>query len=385
MAGVDIGILKEVSLEGSQAKLKLAIDKNVKLYKNSVANIVSTGVIGTRYIEIFHGDSSGEELKAEDYISTGQSSSWELLLGNISTSVDKGMHSKRYGDMMENLANAIYSLKEVMENLTCENKNISEIINNLNKFSCDVADISCENRHDLRAAVLSIKDISEKLNTLINRIYDGDAMASALINDEQMSKDLKEAIACAKETVKGLKDTMGKANKLKLSWNYAGSYDIKEKKFKSDVGISIMPSHNKFYYVGVSNIADRSTANESEKSNIDKLEALLGFRSEKSEIYGGVIKGKAGFGLGYSFFDPIWSEFRRLKAYLNVYDCGRDKHGPMVDAGLRVGITKWLYAGVAFEDAAYKTALTPYVKLEIDDKDLAALLGIITIVAVTAK
>ncbi|MDR2436666.1 MAG: hypothetical protein LBD17_01145, partial [Endomicrobium sp.] len=103
------------------------------------------------------------------------------------------------------------------------------------------------------------------------------------------------------------------------------------------------------------------------------------------EVYGGVIKGKAGFGVGYSFFEPIWAEFRRLKAYLNVYDWGRDKHGPLFDAGLRVGVTKWLYAGVALEDATYERAITPYIKLEIDDKDLAALLGIITIAAVATK
>jgi phospholipid/cholesterol/gamma-HCH transport system substrate-binding protein len=386
IAGVDIGVLREISLESSQAKLKLAINKNVKLYKNSVVRIVSMGVIGKQYIEIFPGDSSVEELKGGDYISTEQSSNWDLMLRNISTSVDKGMHSKQYGDMMENLAEAIYSLKGVMDNLTSENTNISEVINNLNKFSRDVVAISSENKYDLRAVVLSIKDVSEKLDTLINRISSGNGMVSTLINDEQMSKNLKETVASAKETVKGLKDTIGKANKLQLSWNYNGRYDIKDKKFRNDVGIGIMPSHNKFYYVGVSNVADRhSTTNDSEKGKINKLDALLGFRSEKSEIYGGVIRGKAGFGLGYSFFEPIWSEFRRLKAYLNVYDWGRDKHGPVVDAGLRVGITKWLYAGVALEDSTYEPTITPYVKLEIDDKDLAAVLGIISIAVVTAK
>jgi hypothetical protein len=42
---------------------------------------------------------------------------------------------------------------------------------------------------------------------------------------------------------------------------------------------------------------------------------LLGFRSEKYEIYGGVIRGKAGVGFGYSFFEPTWAEFRRLKIH----------------------------------------------------------------------
>ncbi|MDR1122484.1 MAG: hypothetical protein LBL02_00395 [Endomicrobium sp.] len=77
-----------------------------------------------------------------------------------------------------------------------------------------------------------------------------------LINDEQISKDLKETVACTKETVKGLKDTIDKVNKLQLSWKYVGRYDMKDKKFRSDVGINIIPSHNKFYYFGISNATD---------------------------------------------------------------------------------------------------------------------------------
>ncbi|MDR3306706.1 MAG: MlaD family protein [Endomicrobium sp.] len=385
IAGVDIGVLKGISLDDSQAKLKLSIDKNVKLYRNGVARIVSMGVIGTKYIEISPGDSSAEELKDDDYIFTEQSLSLDTMLRNISTRVDKAMHNEQYGDMMENLAAAICSLKDVMKNFASENKNISEIINNLNKFSRDVAAISSENRQDLRSVVLSIKDVSEKLNALIDRIANGNGMISTLINDEQIDKDLKETVASAKETVKGLKDAISKANKLQLSWNYIGRYDMKDRKLRSDIGISIMPNRNKFYYVGISNAADHSMASASEKNKINKLDALLGFRAEKSEIYGGVIRGKAGVGFGYSFFEPVWAEFRRLKVCLNAYDFGREKHGPVIDAGMRISIARWLYAGVALEDISYKTAVTPYIKLEIDDKDLAALIGIISLAAITAK
>ncbi|MDR2399730.1 MAG: MlaD family protein [Endomicrobium sp.] len=385
IAGVDVGALRAVSLEDSKAKLKLSIDKNVKLYRNGVAKIVSMGAIGTKYIEIIPGDLNSGELKDGDYIFTEASSSLEVMLKNISTRVDKAMNNEQYGDMMENLANAIYSLKDVIQNLDSENKNVSEIINNLNKFSRDVAAISSENREDLRTVVVQIRNISEKLDSLIERISNGNGMVSTLINDEQISKDLKETFASAKETVKGLKNTIGRYNKLQLSWDYTGRYNMKDKKFRSDVGISIMPNHNKFYYVGVSNVADHSTVENSEKDNINKLDALLGFRAEKSEVYGGVIRGKAGVGFGYSFLDPIWEEFRRITAHLNVYNFGREKQGPVVDAGVRVGITKWIYAGIALEDATYKTAVTPYIKLEIDDKDLAALLGIISIAAFTAK
>ena len=52
IAGVDIGVLKGVSLKDSRANLCLAINKDVVLYENAAASIVSMGIIGTKYIEI---------------------------------------------------------------------------------------------------------------------------------------------------------------------------------------------------------------------------------------------------------------------------------------------------------------------------------------------
>jgi hypothetical protein len=165
-----------------------------------------------------------------------------------------------------------------------------------------------------------------------------------------------------------------------------GRYNMKAEKLRNDVGITIMPNNNKFYYVGVANIAEGSSVkDEKEKNNINKLEALLGFRAVNSEIYGGVIKGKAGVGFGYSFFQPIYAPYKRVQTYLNTFDFGRENHGPQIDAGVMVGVAKWLYAGVEVEDISYRTDITPYIKIEIDDKDLAALLGIISVAAVAAK
>jgi len=51
--------------------------------------------------------------------------------------------------------------------------------------------------------------------------------------------------------------------------------------------------------------------------------------------------------------------------------------GPEIDAGVKIGILKWLYIGVDVESIAHKTAVTSYLKIEINDRDLARLLGII--------
>ncbi|MDR0723951.1 MAG: hypothetical protein LBF23_02065, partial [Endomicrobium sp.] len=88
---------------------------------------------------------------------------------------------------------------------------------------------------------------------------------------------------------------------------------------------------------------------------------------------------------GYSFFSPIYDTYKGLKLNLKVYDFSRKNFGPQIDFGARYGITKWLHAGVSIEDMYYRPSFTPYVRIEIDDQDLAAMLGIISIVAVASK
>jgi phospholipid/cholesterol/gamma-HCH transport system substrate-binding protein len=387
IAGVDIGVLKEISLNNSRAELKFSIDKKVTLYKNSFARIVSIGIIGTKYVEIIPGDASFPVLKSGDYIPSEQSISLEDTLINIINKINKTLDSERNGDVLKNIFDAISSLKKVLDNFEQHTKEISSIVKNLDKFSKNLVDISFQNKQDLRDVVKSIKESSMKINTLITRIYDGNGTISTLINDEEVSKDLKETVAYAKETVNYFKNTATRVSKLNLGWNYEGRYDIKNSKYKNDVGISIEPNNRKFYYIGISNIYDsrHNAVNDEEKGNVNTLDALIGFRAKRSEIYGGMIRSKAGLGFGYCFLDSICDPCIKFKFHLNAYDFGRSEYGPQINSGMTFGITKWLSVGIEVEDISNKVELVPYLKIKVDDKDLASLFGIINAAAIASK
>ena len=386
IAGVDIGVLRDIYLKDSKAKLKLSIDRKVVLYKNACARIVSVGIIGTKYIEVVPGDAGKPVLSDGDFISSDNVQSMEEMLTNITNSVNKAINNETYGNMMKNFADAIYSLKEILNNIATQNGQIAKTINNFNQFSTDIASVPTNSKQSLRDTLSSIKNVVAKLDILVSRLCDGEGTIATLISDKQVAKELKETITSAKETVSTLRNTMLKVDKLKFNWNYTGRYNIKDKELSNDIGITIMPNDNKFYYVGGINVANgKSVTEQDEKQNINKLEVLLGFRGKKSEIYGGMLRGKVGVGGGYSFFQPIYDSYKKLQVHVNVFDFSREKHGPQIDAGIRIGLTKWLYAGVATEDISYKTAVTPYVRLEIDYKDLATFLGIIGVATVASK
>ncbi len=389
IAGVDVGVLNGVSLKDSKARLCLSINNDVTLYANAQARIVSMGIIGTKYIEVIPGDPSYPVIKDGDSINVTESASLEQSLNNIADKIDKALGSfgdGKNGNMMANLSDAVYDLKLVMRNVANQNEKIASAIDNVNKFSYNLAKITAENEADLRVAIANMRDISEKLDVIMAKIYDGEGTIGALVNDEQMSKDLKETVASAKEAVNSLKTTIGTGNRLQLAWDYMGRYNVRDEKFRSDVGLSISMRKERFYYVGISNVADTSDeTDQKEKDTMNTLNALIGFRNEKAEIYGGVMKSKAGVGVGYSFFEPIYSPYRSVQLNLNAYNFSRDGKPPEIDAGVRLGLAKWLYAGVMVEDIGYAASVTPYIKLEIKDTDIAALLGIISVAAVASK
>ncbi|WP_095558691.1 MlaD family protein [Candidatus Endomicrobiellum trichonymphae] len=122
IAGVEIGVLRGISLDDSKAKLKLLIRKNIVLYQNASAHIASMGVIGMKYIEIIPGDASFPRLKKGDYISTVQRPFIEDTFNNIVNKIAKALDDdKERGDMIENLAAALCSLKQVLDNLAAQN------------------------------------------------------------------------------------------------------------------------------------------------------------------------------------------------------------------------------------------------------------------------
>lgn len=397
IAGVDVGILRGVDLQGTKARLCLTIDNDIVLYQNATACIVSMGIIGTKYIEIFPGDPSLPRIKDGDTIAKSDSGSLEESLSKIADKLNAALSSigdgGKNGDIIDNLADSIRDLKSIMNNIARQNAKITSVIENINNFSINLADITAQNKQDIRDAIVSMKEMAAKMDAIMNKINDGDGTLAKLINDEDMGQELKEtvtiakeAVASAKTAIDGLSETFGEANKLQLRWDYLGRYDTKDEKLRSDVGVNISMRKERYYYVGVSNVADTSDEDDQdEKDTMNTLTALLGFRGERAEIYGGVIRSKAGGGVGFSFFDPIYAPYRRLTINVEALNFPRKDKPPEFNAGLRYGVTRWLYLGVSVEDIAYKASLTPFIKLEITDNDISRLLGIASVAAVSAK
>jgi len=312
IAGVDIGVLRGVSLEGSKAKLRLLIDKKVILYENASAKIVSMGVVGTKYIEIIPGDASFPVLKADGCISSVHKLSVEDMLVDVADRMSKILSDERGGDIIENLLATISLFKKVLDSFASQNSQIVSLISNVNKFSGDLTDISTQNRQNLTDAILSIKNISAEMAVLISRIYNGEGPLSVLINDKNMSDKIKETLTSLKQALDSINSKFKMVDNFQIKGNVAKS--LRNDKAEFDAGVRAMWLNRYFAYFGI-----LSYKMNKEYKIIPEI--LIGTKFFKeAEIYLGFMKSRPGMGLRYSFFCPVWNFHKALRIYLNMYE-----------------------------------------------------------------
>ena len=398
ISGVDVGNIKNIILENGKAKIILVVNKDIKLYSDAKAKIVSTGIIGTKYMELNPGTPTNRLVREGDIIDSADdgSASMEDMVAKAVQKVEKLLDNANNGlneEFFKNLSDTVKNLKNVSQTIANKEKEINKVIDNFKNFSSDLYDITNKNKDDIRSIVLELKKVSENIDKIVNKIGEGNGTLATLINDEEMAQELKDTVSEVKTTVESLQQFTTKARKLEIDWEYMGRYDTRNDRYRNDFGIRFRPTDHKFYYLGISNIADTHREKDTlEKEKMNKLDALIGFRSENLEVYGGALRSKGGIGVGWSPLDKIYSTYRTL--YFNAEALFRtetadpndpDRDKPNIILGARLGIFNWCYVGVQVEDTLTKTSVTPYIKIKITDEDIAALFGVAGIAAATSK
>jgi phospholipid/cholesterol/gamma-HCH transport system substrate-binding protein len=67
IAGVEVGRVRGITLVDDRAKVKLAVNKTVKLYTDTIASIKTRGIIGEKFLALNPGG-GGDPLKPGDII-----------------------------------------------------------------------------------------------------------------------------------------------------------------------------------------------------------------------------------------------------------------------------------------------------------------------------
>jgi phospholipid/cholesterol/gamma-HCH transport system substrate-binding protein len=209
IAGVEVGKVKNIKLEGYKAKVTLLIREGIKIPADSKVVVKAQGALGDKYIELKPGVDSkflarGETIK--DVITTPD-------FDQIFATVERA--AKSFGDTMDDFKGIIGPK---------EKEGLKKSIENIQVVSGDFKEVMNANKENVTRFVNNATRVSEKLNGIVTDVEQGKGTLGLLIKDETLYKDAKDTVASFKvisTDIEQGKGTIGKLVKDEAIYNDA--------------------------------------------------------------------------------------------------------------------------------------------------------------------
>jgi phospholipid/cholesterol/gamma-HCH transport system substrate-binding protein len=180
VAGVVVGRVEEIKLEGKMAKVRFVLSKGVVLFEDAKATLRTHGALGDKFIEIDPGTSQKEPLKPGEVIfSTYVTPDLDQLFLSLQKT------AQGFADRGEALRD-LMGEKETREA-------VKELVMNLRDSSREFKGFLVKNRTRLDNTISNLESFSKSLNPLLDKASSGlDKMQSTLSSLEEVSQNVKE-------------------------------------------------------------------------------------------------------------------------------------------------------------------------------------------------
>jgi len=199
IAGVQVGNIGNISLEGYKAKATLFIKKGVNIPVDSTIAIKSQGLLGDKYLEVIPGTGKQFLAKGDMLRDVVSSPGFDQLFARIDTA------AKNFGDTMGEFKGLIGE---------GEKANIKKSIENIQVASTDFRDLLRTNKEDVNRIISSSATISDKLGTIVKDVEDGKGTLGLLVKDESLYNDAKDVVASLKSISSDIEQGEGTLGKL---------------------------------------------------------------------------------------------------------------------------------------------------------------------------
>lgn len=370
-AGIPVGAIQEIQLQDGQARIDISLKSGLPLTRSAQVEMRSNGILGDKHIEISPGAVGDPEL--ED--------GGQILNVKNGGSMDDVM--MQVSDLAGSLKDVTKNLKEAVSDDGTDKHILGRIMQNIEKLTKDISQITGENKQQVAEIVDQVHDITSTLSELVNdegdkgfkktwktamvridnslknideittKINNGEGTIGKLISDEKTAEDVSSAI----EGISGLVDS---ANKISTGIDFNSYYLNEVGAAKTAVGITIQPGLDRYYYLGIITdpagsieITDTATTGTAGSSFVSetktfrsrtKITALYGKHFFNWTLRGGLIEDKGGLGVDYHMMSD------RLTASVDAYDFEKVQ----VRTFLNYKIFSGFYVTAGYNDALNK-------------------------------
>lgn len=186
--GMPVGKVKSLDLDekGEGVVVSLMLDEKLHMKKDYKITVVSTSILGGRYLQIYEGSEDLPELSAESVFRGEKPYDLMADAAELVNAVKEGIID---GGVVDNLKSAASQIKEITERLSMGKGTLGRLLSEDDQLY-----------QDFSAAVSSLKNIA-------GRIEKGEGMLGQLVHDETLYKEIQQAIEEIRLTVDDYRET----------------------------------------------------------------------------------------------------------------------------------------------------------------------------------
>jgi phospholipid/cholesterol/gamma-HCH transport system substrate-binding protein len=194
VAGVNVGNVERIALEGGKAKVTFHLPPDIVLYKNAKAYLKSEGFLGEKFVEISPGTADHAKLEPEGAVAQGAPpSDIEQFLSQV-------------GSIREDLKEITKPLGDLLKSV--DPKKVEGMVDNFNKFSGQLTGLGKDAKETIQTAKEAFSRMEEigALKNVSEKIEKGEGTLGKLIKDESLYEDAKKTL----QSVKGIAEKVEK-------------------------------------------------------------------------------------------------------------------------------------------------------------------------------
>ncbi len=233
VAGVKAGKVKDIKIKKGKVEVVFEVKKDIPIYSDAYVEIGTLGLMGDKYLSVYPGSLSAQELKPGSYITQVRGyADTDLLIRevtdaaqNLKAILEENRESVKLItnnlavltqnlnlmvlENRENLRSSIHNLNLL---LTTLNKTLPQTIATIDKLANNLNEIAGENKEDIRAIVANLRQVSPDLKATLPELSN---------NLNEMSKNINNLVAGNQESIQAtfnnLKESTQRLNNILAS------------------------------------------------------------------------------------------------------------------------------------------------------------------------
>ncbi len=219
VAGVEVGSVEAIAIEGNRARLDLLLREDVVLPVDSTARLASSGLLGDRHVALEVGDAdallgdggrlqTGPEPGSFDVL-TRRAEDISADVEAITKVVRELVEDERNTDAVEaTLANVDAITREVRLLTERNRADVDAIVDSVRRLTENLEGISADARpkvdeelERLTAATETLQAALDDLESITTKVDDGQGTLGALVNDRQTIDSLNDTLSNANAVI----------------------------------------------------------------------------------------------------------------------------------------------------------------------------------------